>query len=100
MKPSADLLPYVGSAKVTAASDKTTATGRTASVTLEISESADEYVTRFKAAARVQGYEERVDRKQPTGRVIAFATSGDRTLTLQLTTEKSGTLAALVLLVP
>jgi hypothetical protein len=104
-KTPADLAPYVPvSAKVVAAADRKTPTGRTASVTLSIPGSVDEFVSAFKTAARQQGYEEQLDRVDgngtAAGRVIAYKAAGDRTLTLQLTTEPAGHTAALVLATP
>jgi hypothetical protein len=87
-----------------AAADRKTPAGRTASVTLSIPGSVDDFVSAFKAAARQQGYEEQLDRVDGSGatagRVIAYKASGDRTLTLQLTTEPTGHTAALVLATP
>jgi hypothetical protein len=97
----ADLAAYVpASAKVTASSDRTSATGRSASITETVIGSVTDYLAVFKAAARKQGFEEQVDQGDATNRVVAYRASGDRTLTLQLTAESTGSTAVIVLLTP
>lgn len=83
-----DLSAFVPqNAKVTASSDRKSATGRTASANLTLDGSADDYVKAFKASARAQGYEEQVDQTSAAARVVAYRAAGDKTITLTLTTE-------------
>jgi hypothetical protein len=96
-----ELAAYVpAGTKVTETFDRKTDNGRNAMIQVLLPGPTEDYVTAFKTRARSDGFTEQVDQTTATGRVIAYRATGDRTLTLQITTAPSGSTAAVVLSSP